>query len=117
MKKYGTYFFIAILMMVMVPMTVLGVTEADSPVSVQIGEIEKPNPKPEPNPKPKPPVDVYKPAPPKDGGGRLPQTGEMIQTLIFLLIGVSVILIVIGLIVMKQIFGRDFDEFEDVATL
>ncbi len=111
MKKYVTYFFIAILMMVMVPMTVLGVTEADSPVSVQIGEIEKSNPKPES------PVDVYKPVPPKDGGGRLPQTGEMIQTLIFLLIGVSTILVVIGLIVIKQIFGRDFDEFEDVATL
>lgn len=109
MKKYVVYFFMAVFVLVVSPISVLGATEYDSPVSVQIGEIQKDQPAP--------PVDVYKPAPPKDGGGRLPQTGEMIQTLIFLLTGVSLVLITIGIMVMKQIFGKDLDTFEEVVPL
>lgn len=109
MKKYIIYFLMAVFVLVMAPMTVLGVTEYDSPVSVQIGEIDKGEPQP--------PADVYKPAPPKDGGGRLPQTGEMIQTLIFLLTGVSVVLVTIGIIVVKQIFSKELDGFEEVITV
>lgn len=58
--------------------------------------------------KPKPPVDPIDPgAKPKPGP--LPQTGELLTSFIFLLLGVALMILVIGIVTIKKICEMDYE--------